>query len=91
MSQYTNYYNQLCDGINEEYERRKRQESKAATKLYENTEHQILNGGVKGQKEVKQLFSYWTVVLDCLDIFVFEEIITYSTHYCDTTMAIHEI
>ena len=71
MSQYTNYYNQLCDDINEEYERRKRQESKAATKLYENTEHQISNGGVKGQKEVKLLFSCWTVILDYLDIFVF--------------------
>ena len=46
------------DDINEEYERRKREESKATTKLYENTEYQIPNGGVKGQKEVKQLFSY---------------------------------
>ena len=76
MSQYTNFYNQLCDDINEEYERRKRQESKAATKLYENAEHQIPNGGVTGQKEVKLLFSYLSVLIS----FYTEEIITYRTH-----------
>ena len=79
MSQYTNYYNQLCGDINKEYERKKREESKAVTKLCENTEQQIPNGVVRGP-EVKLLFSHSTVLI----LLCTSEIITRKTLFTES-------